>query len=447
MTQSSIPMFVRQNMENKSAKSEAEDLKGYLKEIGMTEEEYEKLSEEEQDEVLVAMNKAFKNALKTAIEAKADVETISKLQKRYDEADKSVKEVRAILHKQGEQIQEFIRAMKEGNADGTSSKKAFELEIKANKEAIQAIAKGQAGELVVKAPTLRASVDSSTAAVRLEDIGQLGVKRRALYDVLPKITVADGNNQGVIRYIDWDEDTIVRAAKVIAEGAAFDPSTAKWKEYVLPLRKIGDTIIVSEEFLEDEVALSQELVMFIDTNVNTVVDSQLITGDNTGQNLKGMMTSVPAYVPTAAGILAPNLYDLSRKVRTAITFERGSKYDPDMVLANANVIDQLLLTKDANENYIFKDMVRMGTLTIVEDNHMADNTMIVGDSRFAKIYEKAGVVLSEGYINDQFNKDLKTLKLRKRLALLIREADKTGFRKVTDIEAALDILAASPASS
>jgi len=80
-------------------------------------------------------------------------------------------------------------------------------------------------------------------------------------------------------------------------------------------------------------------------------------------------------------------------------------------------------------------------LTIVEDNNLADNTLVVGDSRFGRIYEKPGVVISEGLVNAQFTSDLKTLKARVRILFLIRNVDKTGFLKCTNINTALATLA------
>jgi hypothetical protein len=49
--------------------------------------------------------------------------------------------------------------------------------------------------------------------------------------------------------------------------------------------------------------------------------------------------------------------------------------------------------------------------------------------------------LSRGYTGSQFVEDMMTLKARKRLALLVRTADKGGFAKVTSISAALTTLA------
>ena len=43
--------------------------------------------------------------------------------------------------------------------------------------------------------------------------------------------------------------------------------------------------------------------------------------------------------------------------------------------------------------------------------------------------------------NNQFNEDELTIKARKRLLLLVKNGDRTGFRKVTSISAALTTLA------
>ena len=105
-------------------------------------------------------------------------------------------------------------------------------------------------------------------------------------------------------------------------------------------------------------------------------------------------------------------------------------------------MEDLILAKDANNNYIFDENTgTLGGLAVVVDENMPDNQIVVGDRRFARVYEKTGVVLSRGTVNAQFTEDEMTLKARKRLLLLIREVDKTGFLKVTDVDAALVTLA------
>lgn len=352
----------------------------------------------------------------------------------------SIKETGATAE-QLKSIEAQLKELKDVNISKVNQSKTMKDEIKENKEAIKEIAKGSNAELVVKAETLRASIATNPHDLLLDGIGQLARKKRSLYDTFRKIPVGKGNHNGTISYIDWDETT-VKAAAAVAEGDPFPESTAKFKGYTLALRKIGDTLPVSEEFFEDEEMAAGELGLFLDTNVEDKIDSQLVIGDNTGENLKGLVSSVPAYTPVASGIADANIYDLINKVVESITSTGGAKYSPDFVAMNIADINKLKLKKDTTNNYVFDfNDPRIGSLNIIEDNNVVANTLYVGDSRFARIYEMGGVVLSKGYGANQFTEDMMTLKARKRLAFLIREADKTGFKRVTSISAALVTLA------
>lgn len=323
-----------------------------------------------------------------------------------------------------------------------NQKKSLVEEISENKEQILAIAKGDKNEVELKAVSNRASIANNTESVRLTDIGQLGVKRRALYDFFPKVQVGNGNHNGTISYIDWDEDTTVRAAAVVAEGGVFPESTAKFAEYTKKLQKIGDTLPITDEFMEDEVLAASELTNFIEVNVNSVIDTKIAVGAGGANDIEGLYTAAPAYTPVASAIADANIKDLVRKMRTAIVKTRGSKYAPNFVAANSDTIDRYFLKKDANYNYMFdSETGTIAGLAVVEDNNLADNTLVVGDGRFGKIYEKSGIVLSEGYGDGQFVRDQKTIKARKRMLMLIRNVDKTGFLKCTNITTALATLA------
>jgi len=340
-------------------------------------------------------------------------------------------------------LDELALELKEVTSKGAKGGISLDEEIKTNKETLKAIAKGvSSSEVVLKAETLRASIATNPQNLLLDGIGQLARKKRSLYDIFRKIPVGKGNHNGTIAYVDWDEATAVKAADVIAEGATFPESTATFKGYTLALRKIGDTLPVSEEFFEDEMMAAGELDMFLETNVEDKIDSQIVVGDNTGENLKGLSSSVPAYTPVASGITDANIYDLIAKVSESITSTGGAKYQPDFVAMNIADINKLKLKKDTTNNYVFDfNDPRIDTLNIIEDNNVVANTLYIGDSRFARIYEMGGVVMSKGTVGTQFTEDMMTIKARKRLAFLIREADKTGFKKVTSISAALVTLA------
>ena len=344
------------------------------------------------------------------------------------------------LETQMKEMIESVNQMKD-NSNTDAKPKTFKQAYSEVSEDVVKIVKGSGKEVVIKANTVRASITNNSDNFIVGGIGQLGTIKRSLYDVFSKFPVADGDNQGSAKYTDWDEATTVRAAGMVAEGVAFPESTAKFEEFSLPLRKVGDILPVSEEFGTDQVSAAAELNMFLETNVTSKVDDQLVNGDGTGQNLSGLVATVPAYTAAAEGIAGANIYDLVKRVRTDITKTRGSKYMPNIAVMNANTMDSLHITKDLNENYVFPDVMNIGNIAIIEDNNMADNVLVVGDSRYGRIYEKGGVVITRGLVDGQFGEDMISIKARTRLLFLIREVDKTGFRKVTDIAASLVTLA------
>lgn len=322
-------------------------------------------------------------------------------------------------------------------------------ELKANMEAIRKIASGGSGEVALKADTVRASISDNGQAYDIAGIGQLAHRKLSLYDLFPKITIGESNNAGIVRYYDWDEATTVRAAASVAETGTFPESTAKWKTYTLPLEKVGDTLPVSEEFYEDEAMFASELDHFLRTNVDLVVDSQLATGDGTSNTLKGLISSSTAF-NSALVSTAPDatFYDLLAIAPEQITITGGSKYTPNFAVMRKTMINKMRLTKDLNENYIIppfvtRDGKEVDGMIVVESNVMPDNTLVLGDSNFAKIYQKGGIEMAKAPVGDQFVEDMETLKVRKRMLFLIRNADKGGFIYISDVDAAITAITAT----
>ncbi len=409
--------------------------KDFLAEKSITDDQYAEMSAKEvaklHSEYQTAIGKHFDTMFE---EFKKNNDT--------KEATKQFEAIQKTIEAQGELLTELST---KGN--GIVKVRTLTDDIKENKEDLKSIAKGLSSkEVVVKADTLRASIVGNQQATELSNIGQLAHAKLTAYDIFRKIPVAETNNNGTIRYYDWNAATTVRAATMVAEGAAFPESTAKWETVVIDLKKVGDTLPVSAEFFEDEAMFAAELEMFLDTNVRIKRNDQIINGDGTGENLTGIVTSVSAFAAAASGISDASIYDLFVKVSEKITITGGSKYQPNFGLMNITDINKMKLKKDANENYIIppfvsRDGKEVSGMVVLEDNDIVANTMVIGDSRFARIYEKAGIALSRGMINAQFTEDMETLKARTRLLFLIRNVDKTGFLKVTDIDAALVTLA------
>lgn len=338
-----------------------------------------------------------------------------------------------------------ILSLKQKGVDNPEKDEVLEAIVE-NKEKIEkSIHKNGDANFIVKTNVTRASVANSTQAMRIDSIGQLAHRRFVLRDLFPVIPVGEGSN-GVIRYADWNDTTKARAAEMVAEGAQFPESTAAWAEYSLDLKKIGDSIPVTEETLYDAPRFARELENFLNVNVSIVEDDQLYDGDGNGQNIFGVYTRATTYAPVASSIQDASIYDLCVKVAEVMTNGKRSKYNPNFVMMNITDINKMRLKKDADNNYIMPPFVgedgrTVISMTVIESNAVTANTMLVGDSRYGTIYEVEGYNVTTGWVNDQFTADLMTLKAKKRMAMLVREADREAFYKVEDITAALITLA------
>lgn len=411
----------------------------YLTEKNISQEVFDGLSDTEKAGHFDALNEENAKAIREEI-AKGNEEAVKAMKSEMMEAYNEQFET---MNKALREVGLAVKGLSEKPNAPINSQKA---EFDAIKDTVKGIAKGEAGEVEVKAITNVASIATNTAGFDIPNVGQLATAERSAYAIFPKQSISGDNLRKTINYWDWDEATTVRAAAMVAESGTFPESTAKWKQYTLPVQKVGDTLVVTEEFFEDEQMFYSELGMFLRTNVEIVVNGQVVNGDGTGNNLKGLVASTPAYVPVASGISDASIYDLIVKLKESISSTGGSKYRTNFALMNIVDINKMKLKKDANDNYIIPPFVdRSGNVvdgvTVVEDNEVVANTMYIGDSRFARIYERSGVEISKDTVGTQFVEDAMTLKIRKRMAFLIRTVDQTGFRKVTSISAALTTLA------
>lgn len=378
-------------------------------------EAYEKALKDHEEKVSTAMSKQIEDLLGGM---KTQGEAIEKLMKGGATIE--------VLSPYEKSIDDNMDVIKKGAEEPMSEKRTFTV-------------------LDEKAAFVEGSVTNNTDALRLMSIGQLAHRKLSIWDSLNKFPVPKDAN-GKVTYTDWDQASIVRAAAQVAEGGAFPESTAVFVENSITLKKTGDSIPISEESLYDRARFAAELRMFLETNVKLIVDEQVYDGDGTGNNLSGFFTTATTFVPVASAITSPSIYDLFVKVKEAMTAGKNSKYDPNVAYMNITDINEYKLTKDQNDNYVMPPFVSnngqvIDGITVIESNIVTTNTMVMADNRFIIVYEEPGLSVATGLVSDQFTKDLVTLKARRRTEVLVRQADRQGVYKVTDIAAALVTLA------
>lgn len=371
---------------------------------------------------------------------------IESLAQQVTENTKASAEMKGKIEKMYKALIEQAKDLQErgNNNTGEYTPKVHQNLVKSDLENLNAHLKsGSTKDMILKANYTRAGVTNTTQAMRLPDIGQIGNRRLIAYDLFPRFTV-DADSNGVVRYTDWG--SVTRGAATVSEAVTIPESTAAFQEYTLNLQKIGDTIPITDEVLRYTNRFEQEIEMFLQTNVDLIVDTQLISGNGTAPNLNGVYTAAGTYTAAASSITDANINDLIVKVSESITSGYGSKYSPDVALMNITDINKLRLKKDTTNNYVIPPFVsadgrNVAGIQVVECNALTANTMLVGDRRFARIYEQDGLLVSTGLQGTQFAQDLITLKVKRYLAMLVRTADVTGWKKVTSISSALTTLA------
>jgi len=416
--------------------------KDFLIKEGISQEDFSKMTPDEMAKVYSKYNDARYDALEEKIKLAGSIEDTAKLETKLTGIFEEIKktgtenglEIAKLQGEGGKEEKGTILSAVEKVADVLG--KVFDTTQVKN-----------VANFTVKADVLAGTaITNSTIAYRDTELSPLAHRKLTMYNMFRKINIGK-NTAGTVVYIDWDTGTTARAAAMVAEGALFPESTAKWAEYSVKIKKIGDTIPVSEEMLVDLERFAGELSMFLETNVKLVEDNQLLEGDGTGNNIFGLDARAAAYTPAASGITDASFYDLVPILRADIVFGKGSKFSPNVVLMNLKEINKYKLKKDANNNYIMPPFVTADGNTIdgvvvMENNDVADNVCYMGDSRYARIYEGSeGYSITVGEVDAQFAEDMKTLKARKRLALLIKESEKAAWRKVSSISGALTTLA------
>lgn len=306
---------------------------------------------------------------------------------------------------------------------------------------------GEMKAIQEKAVVVSGSITDNTLGMQDEEIARIPHRNLLIYDFFDKIPV-DRDANGVVKYWDWDTPNAVRGAANVVENAPIPESTAAWIEKNISLRKIGDSIPVSEESLYDRSRFVAEARDFVQTNVDLVLDQQLYNGTGANPQMFGVATRANVYAPVARGLVNANFFDLSRVVRTEIARNKGAMYMPDFMFINSETVDSFLLAKTNEGQYVrpdfFQMMREMGSnvymisgMLVIETNTVPTNEATFGDSRHAKVYEEPGTAITIGMSGDDFQNDRVRMKVRKRANLLIKDIRQDAFRQVTDVDAAI----------
>ena len=383
--------------------------------------------------------------LRKEMEGKVGTEAIKALEEQFGELSrKHVEKLEESVLEQGKEMAN----LRKSNAI-QSAPKNFDQELRTvwakSKDSIANFMseKGDKFALNLKTEVTRASVADNTMASDVAGLAHIPRRNNAVSDLFNQATLGPDSN-GTIRY--WQEAAQTDNAAPVAESAVIPESALTWEEILLPLRKIGDSMRVTREALEDVSFISAEIRNFSLKNVELQLDQQALLGDGTGQNFSGVDLVAPNYAAggfTGLFGTAATIYDvISTGIVQIANAGQNSVFVPNAIVMNPTDAELMRLSKDADNNYIMPtwlstDGMSVKGVRIIESQLVPANQAYIGDFTFGTMWGAGTTTLDVATQHGtDWIEDVQRLKVTVRKQLVIRTAHAGAFLHIPSITAA-----------
>jgi HK97 family phage major capsid protein len=145
------------------------------------------------------------------------------------------------------------------------------------------------------------------------------------------------------------QTTRTNAAAPVAEMAAAPASSYGWTKAEAMVRKMAHITHISEESLADAAMLQTELDSEMRYGLDLVLETQLVAGDGTGENLTGMRPLATAF---SAAVGLPDATRIDR-LRLGLLQLTLANYSADGLLLHDTDWAAIELLKDTTGRYVF----------------------------------------------------------------------------------------------
>lgn len=286
--------------------------------------------------------------------------------------------------------------------ESTSSGHTARVNMKATITSLTTDAAGSAGALV--------SPD------RRDGILAMPERRLSIRDLLTQ----GRTSSNTVSYVRETGFTNATASK--AEGEAFDYSDLKFEEVHTTVRTIGHLMKASKNILADAPQLESFVNNRLVYGLKEVEDRQLLNGDGSGNNLKGILPQASAFADPVS--LAK--YTIIDQLRLAMLQATLAQYPATGIVLNPIDWAKLELEKDTTGRMLIGNPQNGATpmlwrLPIVETTALAAGTFLAGAFKLgAQLFDREEVGVDVAFENDKdFEKNLVTFKCYERLALAV----------------------------
>lgn len=251
-------------------------------------------------------------------------------------------------------------------------------------------------------------------SVRLPGFVEKATTPPEVIDIIP----SGRTSQAAVVYME--ETTRTHAAAEKAEGVAFAESTFAMTQRSLTVRKVTDSVPVTDEQLEDVAQAESYLGERLRFGVRQRLSSQCLLGDNVAPNLKGIANFTGLQTQAKGADPTPDaIFKAMTKVRIT------GRAVPTHVILHPNDWEPIRLLRTADGVYIWGNPSEAGPerlwgLPVIQTSEQTENTGIVGSflAPWIMLFERSGIDVQVGYINTQFTEGERTIRASMRAALV-----------------------------
>lgn len=212
---------------------------------------------------------------------------------------------------------------------------------------------------------------------------------------------------------------------VVAEGGDKPETAYDGKIYLGKIETIAHWTKLTEQLIADDANIVSLINSDMQYQVNKLVDKQLLVGTGSAQlaglSVTGNYTDYNSVAGLASG---DTLIDVIRKVRFAMN---ANNIDNLTLLLNPMDWCAVLGTKNANKDYLIPGIVdlagqRIYGIPVVLSASVPSGKYFMGDFyQGAKIFERSGIAVEMDRADDDFTKNLMTLRVERRLGFAVMQ--------------------------
>jgi HK97 family phage major capsid protein len=232
--------------------------------------------------------------------------------------------------------------------------------------------------------------------------------------VIPSIAVT-GNAVNSLKENAW-----TNSAGEVSQGASKAESDLTFTNYDVNIRTVAHWIKVSNQLLADAPAVAAYIDVRLRDGLAQRIDYQLLRGNGTSPNLSGLTDSGNFTAFTADS--GANLVESINKAKYAM-WAAGNA--PDTVIVNPADWGAMEIAREGAGTgaYLYgapgtnAGMSPFG-VNVVLSAHMPTGYFLIAQMRTAAtVFNRSGAVIEMGYVNEDFTKNLVTIRAEERLAL------------------------------